>query len=104
MQPITRPPTLPEAFPHPSPQPGNRAISSLAVPGSFSFYLCSLCVPQYTWPGRQPLWASAAPLAAETKQQEYQGALPHQLPATRHAAREIDEREVPGLVTTPGVT
>lgn len=79
-------------------------ISSLEVPGSFSFYLCSFCLPQYTQPGRQPPWASKAPLAADTREQPSQGPLPRRLPATSHAARESHKKEVPGLITAPGVT
>lgn len=72
------------------------------LPGSswivFLLFVQPLCSTMHS-AGQAAPWAPAAPLAAETKQQECQGALPHQLPATRHAAWETDKREVPGLVT-----
>ena len=100
--------TAPLASPLQQQNPGNRLISSLAVSGSFSSYLCcffcSFCLPQMHSAGQAALEGIKGPAGRRPKSAAVPRHLPCQLPATRHAARESHVEEVPGLTTVPGVT
>lgn len=107
MQAITRPRNAPRDSLHPIPVTRKQADK---FPGSswvvFTlFVLLSAAFVFYNAFGwASSPWGIKGPAGSKCKATALPRVLPCQPPATRHAAREIHKKEVPRLLTTPGVT